>query len=178
MAAALLVTGCGASTPEPQTADVGETPPVEDTGGEAQAPAPGELLIYEFQMGDHTGDDVMLHDDGRLTSERLGQDLGVLRSDGRFSAPNGTVLATLQADGNIVLADGTEFELMITADETLRHRVNQHLEIRISGDGTIVGFEGGQAGDEGFGSVIGFVPAGRRTALFILAIAAQLLGAD
>lgn len=176
---AFLVLGCGSRTPEPR--DPSDQNPTGEGEAAVEAPTPEALVIFPFQMGDHSGDDVMLHEDGRLSSERLGRDIGVLHADGRFVDPNGSLVATLRPDGAIALPDGALFELRITAEDTLRHRVREHLEVRIQDDGTIVGLDlapQGQTSEESFGSVMSFVPAGRRTALYVLALATQLLGGD
>jgi hypothetical protein len=174
--AALGAVGCGSRSTPAETADqVQVEAPPQVAAEPPPQPAPGELLIYSFTMGDHTGDDLVLHEDGRLVREASGQDLGVVRPDGSFTDPSGALLARLEPDGTVVLADGTTLNVMLTPQGTLRRREGSGGEVRIRDDGAIVGVGGVNQGEEqAFGEVRGYRAEGHRTAIFVLALATEL----
>ncbi len=171
--------GCGSRTPQPVEP---EDPPPEtaeprpETGQEQQDQ--GAIVIVPFQMGDHTGDDVLLHADGTIHGEREDVDFGIVHPDGRFTDLQGNTIATLQPDGTIELAEGGSLDVWITPEGALRHRQQPGLEIVIRDDGSIVGVDStleGAESQETFGSILAYTPEAERTALYVLALMSQLL---
>jgi hypothetical protein len=178
--ALLAVASCSSGTPPPETVD-GEGPiePIEETPEPVDHPVATMLTIRPFQMGDHTGDDVMLRADGTLYGERAARVLGTVHPDGRFSDPQGIFLASLRDDGTIELAQGNELGIRISPEGSLQHQQYPDVEIQIREDGSIVGVDSSaesQGTDEPFGSVQNITPETRMTALFVLALMSELLG--
>lgn len=158
-----------ASAPAPVAASAekaGGGAPAVDAGGGAQQGAAAHLVIAPLKLVNANGEAVVLDAEGKLTKGD-GTLVGVLGRDGRLVGADGQVKAQLTADGDVLVAGGRRLPLHLDESGALQvERGNERLEFDHQGL-----LKGGNPNAPKV-RVEGFSEASRRTAMFLLVLAA------
>jgi hypothetical protein len=143
-------------------------------GAPSPAPAPlagsasAHLVLADMKLSsieDNRLLELALAADGRITWG--GQDVGTLEPDGEAHAVDGKLLATITADGTVVLPRWAEDRLVIRDNGTVVKQGVTMLEITSTGDVTGEMIEAAKASIK-----ISGPPAGRRALVFAWIVAA------
>jgi hypothetical protein len=175
-----LLISCGAPkdpasapTTPAQSASVAPTASATSSAS-ASAPAPvlspaapaGHLALGPLKLTNERGNGLVLAEDGAVSKVPGGEPVGTLRSDGQFVLTSGRLGPKLELDGHVVMANGQRFPVRIAEDGAVEAANAE--PVRFDESGRLVGGNPDAPKTE----VTGLTPALRKTAAFLLILAA------
>jgi hypothetical protein len=158
-----------APSPEPARPPLAASAPLS-SAPEAPSPAPGGLLsLGPLTLTNDRGNGLVLASDGAVSKLPGGEPVGKLGSDGQFVLSSGRRGPKLEADGSVVAANGQKLPLRIAEDGAVEvENTGSTSPLRFDDAGRLVGGNPDAPRTE----VAGLTPALRRTAAFLLILAA------
>jgi hypothetical protein len=156
-----------ADTAAPATPD-SATPPAAPAPLASSDPAfPAHLELGSLVLENENGQSVLLDAKGEVSVSGKSTPVGKLLRDGRFLAPDGALKLRMNEKGEFFAADGQRMPVSVSDDGSV-HVVNGNQTLRFDATGTLVG---GNANAPKT-SIEGLTDATRRTAAFLLVLAA------